>query len=721
MSSSFLTADNITYLINTVRGDVSDQINYDITNEKKYVNILKKLVKTIHNANLNKPTSKEAMNNLVVTKCVPFLIKQINKTQPNNQMVTNDSIIGNLPLTTGSRPTATRTNDYAQEQKIPQMTDFSNLQLGSQGIQTNQQSYPQQNMRMDIKSEPTNRGPPAPISTSITQQPKPETPNFSELPFDNQQSNMIQPVQNMAGVNTKDIDDNIDFAKKLEEMQREREYANNNQAKDQFQNRQNQLDSQNNSALSNKQDEDNQTQSEFFKKLERENQQPVQTQARDQELENMNLSKLNSNYMDSDVSLDGRLGTSSMLIDDSTYEQYSANSLQLGDNNSSTAENLVSNFRNSIENTSRKVEFDDTNQRELIRKEKDATKDYMEQTLLSTNYSFERSKRRILSLDISDGLQSFTDGTKAIDNLSNNYWGKFRVNLQEEFIIDKINDIFVESIIINNPAQASPTSNLYMVLDIDEFNIKTMSNNTFMSDKFVLPNENTTASGTSKIMKYHLKSNYVATINPTKLTALTFNITNEDGYSVESSYTDSSVNVGTTTYSLGKVSAESDITTTTQNGDGVFAILDAVYNSSKEFVGNIFATTSNSNTAIKLTKANLTPLFSHESLFFPASRTAFTFAPGGTNVYSDGDTTLTVSADPSASFRTGSKVYLGTGILVGTIDSINTGTPSITFEKAIKTVIPNGARLYDANPLPRVFGSNNKSNRIILELVFISR
>ena len=138
-------------------------------------------------------------------------------------------------------------------------------------------------------------------------------------------------------------------------------------------------------------------------------------------------------------------------------------------------------------------------------------------------------------------------------------------------------------------------------------------------------------------------------------------------------------------------------------------------------MGNIFETTSDTNTAIKLMKPNLTPLFAGESLFFPASRTDFTFAPGNGNVYSDGDTTVTLSADPSASFRTGSKVYLGTGILVGTVDSINTGTPSITFEKAIKTVIPNGARLYDANPLPRVFGSNNKSNRIILELVFISR
>ena len=35
-----------------------------------------------------------------------------------------------------------------------------------------------------------------------------------------------------------------------------------------------------------------------------------------------------------------------------------------------------------------------------------------------------------------------------------------------------------------------------------------------MMDKFVLPNENTESVGSAKIMKYHLKSNYVATCKP---------------------------------------------------------------------------------------------------------------------------------------------------------------------------------------------------------------
>ena len=52
MNSSFLETNNITSLINTVRTNVKQEINYDITQDPKYINVLKKLVKTIHKANI---------------------------------------------------------------------------------------------------------------------------------------------------------------------------------------------------------------------------------------------------------------------------------------------------------------------------------------------------------------------------------------------------------------------------------------------------------------------------------------------------------------------------------------------------------------------------------------------------------------------------------------------------------------------------------------------
>ena len=65
------------------------------------------------------------------------------------------------------------------------------------------------------------------------------------------------------------------------------------------------------------------------------------------------------------------------------------------------------------------------------------------------------------------------------------------MNFQEDFIVDKVSDVFLESITINNPSQANNYSSLYKVLEISELNVKTTTNNNFMKDKFVLPNENT--------------------------------------------------------------------------------------------------------------------------------------------------------------------------------------------------------------------------------------
>ena len=52
---------------------------------------------------------------------------------------------------------------------------------------------------------------------------------------------------------------------------------------------------------------------------------------------------------------------------------------------------------------------------------------------------------------------------------------------------------------------------------------------------------------------------------------------------------------------------------------------------------------------------------------------------------------------------------------------VTTNPETITFESGVTQFIPSGAALYNANPLPRVFASNEKSNRIILELVIMSR
>ena len=88
-NSNFLDTDNFKYLINFVFNDIQQKTNHDISNNKKYIGIFKKLVQTVHNKNMNKRVSKEYLNNLVIDKCVPFIIKQLNKEQVQNNSNTN--------------------------------------------------------------------------------------------------------------------------------------------------------------------------------------------------------------------------------------------------------------------------------------------------------------------------------------------------------------------------------------------------------------------------------------------------------------------------------------------------------------------------------------------------------------------------------------------------------------------------------------------------------
>ena len=60
------------------------------------------------------------------------------------------------------------------------------------------------------------------------------------------------------------------------------------------------------------------------------------------------------------------------------------------------------------------------------------TEKFMEKTLLSTNRVFERRKKRVLTIDVSNFLQNVDATTPAILNYSNNYWEHFKVNFQEE-------------------------------------------------------------------------------------------------------------------------------------------------------------------------------------------------------------------------------------------------------------------------------------------------
>lgn len=139
----------------------------------------------------------------------------------------------------------------------------------------------------------------------------------------------------------------------------------------------------------------------------------------------------------------------------------------------------------------------------------------------------------------------------SVTNLGTNRWHKFRVNLQQTFKIDKLTDVYVKSFTLvgattNNNCQ-------FFVINIEELNIIKPSNNKFTKDRLLfrntnlvksvrehdsntLTNVNTNADVVS--IGYPHKSYYLATVNPSTLYNLTFELTNENNLHADSSSAD---------------------------------------------------------------------------------------------------------------------------------------------------------------------------------------
>ena len=149
-------------------------------------------------------------------------------------------------------------------------------------------------------------------------------------------------------------------------------------------------------------------------------------------------------------------------------------------------------------------------------------------------------------------LDLTTQGSpSAVTNLGTNRWHKFRVNLQQTFKVEKLTDIYVKSFTIIGATTNDNCS--FFVLNIEELNIIKPSNNKFTKDRMLFKNTNTSKSfrqhdsnnltslNTNKdvvSITYPHKSYYVATINPSTLYNLTFELTNENNLHADSSSAD---------------------------------------------------------------------------------------------------------------------------------------------------------------------------------------
>ena len=396
----------------------------------------------------------------------------------------------------------------------------------------------------------------------------------------------------------------------------------------------------------------------------------------------------------------------------------------------SSIENLLKDQSNS-----NKVEFKEQSKDFLEIKEsrenskiEEISKNALDNFYQNDSYVFERRKKKVLTIDISNYLNSVRSNTVVVDNnpvttntsaIINNtsgiYWNEFSVNFLETFKLDKIADVHLESITVNNPALATNFENLYMVIDIAEINIKTNTNNTFMKDKFVIPNENTSAAGGNKIMKYHLKSNYVATVNPTTIDRLTFKITNENNKTT-SGVTATGVLINNAAgYNSGETGA---ITVDTVNATTKIGPGDILFNQQGQRLGEVTAVGSDTSITIG---GGLGEFVANNEDLYISSRASGVFVnlAGG---YAANTTSEFVvdGVDANTPFSVGSVVYLADNSRLGEITAIKGDGTGITIGGGTLKALRNDVQLY-TDPPTAVFASNSPFNRIILELVFVTR
>ena len=313
------------------------------------------------------------------------------------------------------------------------------------------------------------------------------------------------------------------------------------------------------------------------------------------------------------------------------------------------------------------------------------------------------------------------------------YWDTVTYDLKDTLNFAKDVDVFLESLTINNPA-LSGTGNMYLVVDFDFMNERSISNNSNFRNRFVIPNENTSSSGANQIMKYHLKSNYIGRLTGTEkgsIRNIVARFMNEDGEVTRGSLKQLEIDDGT------KVTFQSiagAVITTNQTIDNVAIFAgEQIFTRDGTLIGTVSST---STTDITLSAVPTVTLIANEPLYYKAGRTeisingaklsgntSFTVDKNGNTVTANeiqaqGITKRITDTSSGEIIKRGTILYTPKGSIIGEVTEIAVNT--ITLDEGIEVNLADNTPLYTLPSMP-VFHSNSKSNRVIMELIFRER
>ena len=161
----------------------------------------------------------------------------------------------------------------------------------------------------------------------------------------------------------------------------------------------------------------------------------------------------------------------------------------------------------------------------------------------NTGYQFERRDKKTLVLDIVDDTSTSTPLAGA---------SEFSVDLFKPLIVDKLSDVYIDSVSTYNSLLCDSNNRSAFSLNINDFNISSNVASTTggqnIYNKIIIPNENNDVGNINSVVIHKgKKMNYVCSINPGKITKLSGKISGLDGTSM---FTTSSISTDARLYHL---------------------------------------------------------------------------------------------------------------------------------------------------------------------------
>ena len=467
-NSNFLETENFKYLIKFVFNDVKQKTNYDISNNKKYIGIFKKLVQTIHQKNMNKRVTKEYLNSVVIDKCIPFIVKQLDKEFPKNTQFNN---YNKQPINISNRPTGSR------KPNTNNINDFSYLTLQDDTTQfTN-------NIVDNITGISSRNGEKIDFSSRMK-----DFQDSRGMDDPRQKENQLKSVNEIVGAQSND-EEKIDFAKKMQELQNERNYVNQNDSMVNFEQQHNSQNIKNNDALQNTNNQNVKIDNSFMEQLYENN----KTNDIDPKL----LNKMSENYLNAPSDDEDNLINSYQNLELNIKDRSENDQLPTYDSN-------IDNLK--IDYTSEKMYKNVEN---------------VEKQLYQGTKKYNRKPAELIVVTNETLLASADEVTFKADLIE-----PIIIDKPADVFLEFLN---LQDITKNNDHLESINC---FALKIDEFNTSTASNVNHLKDKYIIPNDtygtsdygNDGEGADATTYNIKLKSNYMCTINPMEISSLTINL-----------------------------------------------------------------------------------------------------------------------------------------------------------------------------------------------------